>query len=328
MSLENELIAETLKIQGLETMTEDAFLKALFERLPSPPGRLVIPPGDDCAGYALGGGKILLVAVDQIVEKRHYLADGPCAATPEQVGRKLLARNLSDIAAMGGKPLFCLVAASLGAGHDESWLNRFFNGILKLGKKHNVSLIGGDLATAPQDTVAALTIIGEVEAVNVCRRSGARPGDLLVATGKFGRSFQTGHHLSFEPRLKEGQWLTRNRFSRAMIDVSDGLLIDAMRLCRASGVGLRLETAAIPRRTADTKTEEALNDGEDHELLFAVPKRKAKDLVKMWPFARVAVTKIGEFFSADRPVVLDGRGVRLSGRKMGGFDHFKTGGRR
>jgi thiamine-monophosphate kinase len=309
-------------------MTEEAFLKALFARLPSPPGRLVIPPGDDCAGYALGGGKILLVAVDQIVEKRHYLVQGPNAATPEKVGRKLLARNLSDIAAMGGKPLFCLVAATIGAGHDERWLNRFFDGILKLGKKHNVSLIGGDLATAPQDTVAALTIIGEVGTAHVCRRSGARAGDLLFATGKFGRSFQTGHHLSFEPRLKEGQWLARKGFARAMIDVSDGLLFDAWRLCRASGVGLRLDRTVIPRRTADTTTDEALNDGEDHELLFAVPKTKAKDLMESWPFARVAVTKIGGFLSADRPVIIDGRGNRLSGRNMGGFDHFKTEGRR
>jgi thiamine-monophosphate kinase len=304
-------------------MTEDAFLKALFKRLPSPSGKLVIPPGDDCAGYALKGGKILLVAVDQIVEKRHYLAEGPDAATPEQVGRKLLARNLSDIAAMGGKPLFCLVAASIGAGHDERWLNRFFNGILKLGKKYGVSLIGGDLATAPQDTVASLTIIGEVGTANVCRRSGARTGDLLFATGKFGRSFQTGHHLSFEPRLKQGQWLARNRFARAMIDVSDGLLIDAWRLCLASGVGLRLDTAAILRRTAATTMDEALNDGEDHELLFAVPKTKAKDILETWPFARVAVTKIGEFFSANRPFITDRRGVRLSGWKMAGFDHFK-----
>ncbi len=304
-------------------MTEDAFLQALFARLPSPPGKLVIPPGDDCAGYALGGGKILLIAVDQIVEKRHYLVAGPAAATPEQVGRKLLARNLSDIAAMGGKPLFYLVASSLGPNHDERWLNRFFSGILKLGKKYGVALIGGDLATAPADTVAALTIIGEVVARYVCRRSGARPGDLLFATGRFGRSFQTGHHLSFEPRLKEGQWLARNRFARAMIDVSDGLLIDAWRLCRASRVGLRLDTNSIPRRTAGTSLEEALNDGEDHELLFAVPKTKAKGLLKKWPFARVPVTKIGEFFTADRPVIVDGRGIRLSGRRLGGYDHFR-----
>ncbi len=305
-------------------MTEDAFLQALFARLPSPPGKLVIPPGDDCAGYALKGGKILLIAVDQIVEKRHYLATGPDAATPEQVGRKLLSRNLSDIAAMGGKPLFCLVASSLGANHDERWLNRFFKGLLKLGKKHGVSLIGGDLATAPQDTVASLTIIGEVEAGAVCRRSGARPGDLLFATGKFGRSFQTGHHLSFEPRLKEGQWLARNRFARAVIDVSDGLLIDAWRLCRASRVALKLDTSSIPCRTEGTLLEEALNDGEDYELLFAVPKTKAKDLLKKWPFARVPITEIGEFFSAGRPVIVDGEGVRLSGGRLDGYDHFKT----
>lgn len=306
-------------------MTEDTFLQALFARLRPTPGKLVIPPGDDCAGYALGRGKILLIAVDQVVEKRHYLAEGPRRATPEQVGRKLLARNLSDIAAMGGKPLFCLVAASLGARHDVRWLKRFFNGILKLGERYRVSLIGGDLAAAPRDTVAALTIIGEVSTRAVCRRSGARPGDLLFATGTFGRSFQTGHHLSFEPRLEEGQWLARHRFARAMIDVSDGLLIDAWRLCRASGVGLTLDPATILRRTAFTTVEEALNDGEDHELLFSVSKKKAKDLLDKWPFAHVPITMIGEFYPTDRPVIVDRRGIRLSGRKMAGFDHFQTG---
>ncbi len=302
-------------------MTEDAFLQALFARLPSPPGKIVIPPGDDCAGYAVAGGKILLVAVDQIVERRHYLAEGPSAATPEQAGRKLMARNLSDIAAMGGKPLFYLVASSLGPRHDEGWLNRFFKGILKLGKKHAVFMIGGDLATAPRDTVASLTIIGEVKKGEVLRRSGARPGDVLFATGKFGHSYQTGHHLSFEPRLKEGQWLARHRFARAAIDVSDGLLLDAWRLCRASRVSLRLDTASIPLRTADTSPQEALSDGEDHELLFAVSKTKAKDLVKTWPFARVPVTQIGEFFATGRPVIVDRRGIRLSG---GGYDHFRV----
>ena len=305
-------------------MSEDAFLQALFARMPSPPKKLAIPPGDDCAGYDLGRGRILLIAVDQIVEKRHYLAEGPSAATPEQVGRKLLARNLSDIAAMGGRPLHCLTAVSLGPGHDESWLRRFFEGVLTLCGQWNVALIGGDLASAPEDTVAALTITGEANSKTVCRRSGARLGDLLFATGRFGRSFQSGRHLSFTPRLREGQWLSARRFARAMIDVSDGLLLDAWRLCRASGVGLALDVSSIPRRTAATTAEEALHNGEDYELLFAVSKRKAKSLVALWPFARLPLTEIGEFFPARSPTVMDRRGAVLSRGEPMGFDHFRT----
>jgi len=228
-------------------MTEDAFLQALFARLPSPPGNSSSRRGTTGAGYALVGGKILLLAVDQIVEKRHYLAEGPLAATPEQVGRKLLARNLSDIAAMGGKPLFCLVASSLGPLHDERWLNRFFKGLLKLGEKHGVSLIGGDLATAPQDTVVSLTIIGEVGARDVCRRTGARPGDLLFSTGKIRPfAFQTGPppfiRAATERRAVAGA--DRPLSARAAIDVSDGLLLDAWRLCRASRVAACNSTRA------------------------------------------------------------------------------------
>ena len=230
-------------------MTEDAFLEKLFARLPAPPSELVIPPGDDCAGLRLDDGRILLVAVDQLVGGRHYNLEGPSAASPEQVGRKLLARNLSDIAAMGGRPQYFLVACGLNPNHDEAWLKRFFDGILQLSREFGVLMIGGDLVSTPTDAVASLTILGEAPEAQVCRRSGAQSGDCLFATGRFGRSFVTGHHLSFMPRCREGRWLAQNGFAVAMIDVSDGLLIDAGRMCRASKVGLRLETASVPLRT-------------------------------------------------------------------------------
>ncbi len=306
-------------------MSEDAFLEELFARLPVPPSELVIPPGDDCAGLRIDDGRILLVAVDQIVGGKHYSLEGPFAASPEQVGRKLLARNLSDIAAMGGCPQYFLVACGLSPNHDESWLKRFFDGLLQLGMEYGVLMIGGDLAATPTDAVASLTIFGEAPETQVCRRSGARSGDYLFVTGCFGRSFTTGHHLSFMPRCREGQWLVQYGFATAMIDASDGLLIDAVRMCRASGVGLRLETALVPLRTPETSLKEALTDGEDYELLIAVPGSKVRQLQEDWPFVELPLTQIGEFIVSDSHTVFGADGAPLAPGGKQGYDHFDFG---
>lgn len=303
-------------------MTEDDFLEALFKRMPVPPGDLVIPPGDDCAGFRSADGGILLIAVDQVVEGRHFLDEGPFTASPQQVGRKLLARNLSDIAAMGGTPLYCLSSVALGNRHDTGWLDRFFDGMLELCRRWDTHLIGGDLARGAEKTVASLTIVGRVGEGKALRRSGARDGDGFWATGVFGRSFQTGYHLDFEPRIREADWLSRQGLAKSMIDVSDGLLIDAGRLCRASGVGLFLDTQAVPRRSTDTSLEEALTDGEDYELLFAVPKEREGRLRRDWPFPQLPLTRLGEFRSSSAPVVFDTDGKALDIGDSRGWDHF------
>jgi len=304
-------------------MTEDDFLEALFKRMPVPPGELVIPPGDDCAGFRMDDGSLLLIAVDQVIEGRHFLDEGSAAASPGQVGRKLLARNLSDIAAMGGKPLYCLSSVALGSRHDLEWLNRFFDGMLGLCRRCDTHLIGGDLARGAGKTVASLTIVGKVREEHVLRRAGAQDGQGFWATGVFGRSFPTGHHLDFEPRIAEGRWLAEKGFAAAMIDVSDGLLIDAGRICRASGVGLFVDTGTVPRRTGDTTLEEALTDGEDYELLFAVPKEKEELLRRDWPFRDLPLARLGEFRSAPSPAVFDSSGKPLEFKGRRGWDHFK-----
>ena len=304
-------------------MTEDDFLESLFKRMPGPPGELVIPPGDDCAGFRSADGSLLLIAVDQVVEGRHFADEGPFAASPQQVGRKLLARNLSDIAAMGGTPLYCLSSVALGSRHDEAWLDRFFDGILDLCRRWGTHLVGGDLARGAERTVASLTIVGRADERQVVRRAGARDGDGFWATGVFGRSFPTGHHLDFEPRIREGRWLAEQGIAGAMIDVSDGLLIDAGRLCRASGVGLFLDVQSVPRRTSETTIEEALTDGEDYELLFAVPKEKEDRLRRDWPFPELPLTRLGEFRSSASPGVFDRSGSPLEMKGPPGWDHFR-----
>jgi thiamine-monophosphate kinase len=308
-------------------MTEDDFLEALFKRMPLAPGEVVIPPGDDCAGFRLSDGNLLLVAVDQVIEGRHFLEEGPFAASPGQVGRKLLARNLSDIAAMGGTPLYCLSSVALGSSHDLAWLDRFFDGMLDLCRRFETHLIGGDLARGAGKTVASLTIVGKVGGEHALRRSGAAAGNGFWATGVFGHSFQTGHHLDFEPRIAEGRWLAEHGFAGAMIDVSDGLLIDADRLCRASGAGLFMDTGAVLRRSADTTLEEALTDGEDYELLFSVPKEKEERLRLEWPFGQLPLTRLGEFRSVSSPGVFDSGGKPLNFKGHRGWDHFSGGNR-
>ncbi|OGV65713.1 MAG: thiamine-phosphate kinase [Lentisphaerae bacterium RIFOXYB12_FULL_65_16] len=303
-------------------MTEDAFLAQLFARLPRVPDSVVIPPGDDCAAVRVGNGLLLLLAVDHVVGERHYLSEGPHAATPEQVGRKLLARNLSDIAAMGGEPTCCLTAVASPVGVGEDWLQRFFSGLLELAAQFNVDLIGGDLTSTPHDRVASLTIVGTVPETEVCRRRGAAPGDRLYATGAFGASLPTGHHLSFTPRCREGRWLAQQRLAKAMIDVSDGLLLDAGRVAKMSGVELRLDVDAVPHRTAETTTEAALTDGEDYELLFAVAADDGARLEREWPFPDTPLRCIGMFAPGPSGQVLDRNGLRFTGFARQGYDHF------
>ncbi|HOG51586.1 MAG TPA: thiamine-phosphate kinase [Lentisphaeria bacterium] len=296
--------------------TEDEFFADLFRRLPGFPAEVVIPPGDDCAAIAWGENRLLLLAVDQVVGDRHYISRGEQATPPRLAGRKLLARNLSDIAAMGGKPTLCLLAGAFAKDRDEDWLREFYDGIIALAAEYSVSLIGGDYAAAPHDDVASLTILGEVAADQVISRSGARSGDQLFATGYFGDSLATQHHLLFTPRCTEGQWLAQQRLVRAMMDVSDGLLCDAARICAASHVGLTLDLEAVPRRGRAT-LEQACGDGEDFELIFAVPPECAPVLTANWPFADTPLTRLGEFTAT--PGMRDSAGRTLAAT---GWDHF------
>ena len=275
------------------TLSEDNFYNKLFSKLPPFTEEIAVPPGDDCAAITAGNGLLTLYTTDQVVADIHYLKSRQPPVSPQTIAHKLLARNLSDIAAMGGNPTYCL--ASIVQQDGEPWLDSFFDGLLQTAEKYNVFLIGGDIVSAANYESSSLTLIGTVAEKNVCTRKGAEAGDILFATGEFGQSLQTDHHLNFQPRCEEGQWLAQHSYPNAMIDVSDGLLLDAYRMCCASDVSLQLDTTAIPFRNARTTLKQALTDGEDYELLFSVPPHKAKTLEKSWPFDTVPLTKIGTF---------------------------------
>ena len=274
-------------------------LKILEKLLPElrQDASVVLGPGDDCAGLKPSDGTELLAAVDQLARGVHYTADTP----PGLAGEKLLKRNLSDIAAMGGVPRWALLTVAAG-GRDGQWVLEFCRGVSRCAEKYHVSVAGGDLAGLKTDTeVATLTILGEVPAGRAIRRCGARPGDALYVTGEIGNSFASRHHLTFSPRLDEGVFLRGH--ATAMLDISDGLLLDARRLARASQVDLKLDAARVPLR-AGARLPDALSDGEDYELLFTAP----PELEKRWDSRLAKLTQIGEVLpGAGRILDTDGR---------------------
>jgi thiamine-monophosphate kinase len=274
---------------------------------------LLIGPGDDCAVIAASGspgglrGKVLL-KVDSVAEGRHFRLDDPGAAgfaTPEQVGFKAVARTVSDIAAMGGVPRFALAAATLRRGAGPALREGLLIGMQRACKQFQLTLAGGDTGAWDSPTVLSVSVIGEMQRLDPVPRSGARPGDILCATGSFGGSL-LARHAAPTPRLAEGQALAQARAS-AMIDVSDGLAQDGWQLLRESSraaaapLGFILESARIPLSPDATRAaildgrtplEHALHDGEDYELLTAVPAQTYALLEQHWR-GPAPLTRIG-----------------------------------
>ncbi len=305
-------------------LDEDAFLAALIAGLPTS-DELLIPPGDDCAAIAWGPDEWMLIAVDQVAADVHYHGrQAPDPTPPELAGRKLLARNLSDIAAMGGRPRFALLAIAAAADCSREWADAFASGVNELAVATGTLMIGGDLARGGSD-VASLTILGSVAPDRLLRRNAVKAGDRIFVTGSFGGSLASGHHLTFEPRLAEGRWLA-GRGIRSGIDVSDGLLKDLERLCHASGVGASLDLEAVPRRCLGGEPvgiAEALLGGEDYELIVSVPEAMAETIVPQWPFA-TPLTPVGRFVARQDSMtpVHDRHGEELRRRFGTSFNHF------
>lgn len=293
-------------------MNEESFVRkltALFSQSPD----VVAGPGDDCAVLDFGIDTLFLAAVDQVISGVHYTPDTPAAA----VAGKLLKRNVSDIASMGGIPTHALLSLSVNP-MDESWLLEFHQALAEQTAQYGMSVIGGDMAKlfAP-GAALSLTILGKVERSKLCLRSRAVDGDFLFATGCFGNSFHSGHHLNFIPRLREARFAAGD-FTHAMQDVSDGLLKDAMRMAEASGLALELIPEKIPLR-AGASLETALTEGEDYELIFAVPEGLRSRLEAAWCFPETPLNCIGRFFHGTPGTVA---GLKQKQTNTG-YDHFR-----
>jgi len=216
--------------------------------------------GDDCAVLPCEPWGDLLVTVDSVIDGVHarWSEDGPAA-----FGYKAVARGLSDIAAMGGEPLWAVVAATLPPGTSAEQAKALFEGAERTG----CELVGGDTAVGAVASVSA-TVLGRVARGQAVLRSGAKVGDRVVVSGPLGGSLETGRHLDFTARVAEAQVLLASCDVTAMIDISDGLAVDLHHLLEASGVGARLTAANIPLRVGSLR--QALGDGEDYELLACV----------------------------------------------------------
>jgi len=283
------------------------------------PRGLLVGIGDDCAIYRPRGSREdLLFTTDFLVEDVHFRRE---THPPEAVGHKALSRGLSDIAAMGGEPRFCLLSLAVGASLDERWISRFYTGLLRLARRTGTLLAGGDLAHGAK-IACDIVVAGAVPRGTALRRDGARAGDAIYVSGRLGGSalgLEHGkgkawaRHLRPEPRLGLGAMLRERIGASAAMDLSDGLSLDLRRLALASGLEAHIEP---PPRFAGASLQQALDGGDDYELLFTVPSR-----VPVPPrWGRLPLTRIG--------VMRKGRAgaVYLAGRRLPalGYDHFRS----
>ena len=300
-------------------------------------GKVLIGIGDDAACWRAEG--LQLATTDTLIEDIHFDFKN---ITWRELGWKSMAVNLSDIAAMGGRPLYALVSLGIPGDTETESIVDLYKGMLELAKKFEVRIIGGDTVGSPV-TAITLTIIGEAENQNrILKRSAAKPGDLVAVTGNFGASAaglaMMQRKLTFDkkteatlreahfkptPRINEGQFLVKNAV-KAAIDVSDGLLGDLEKLCLASGVGAKLYSDRIPIHPAVLKSfgNEAvkltLTGGEDYELIFTAP-QKIVNVIKRK--LKCPVTVVGEIVKGESVEVLDEDGNEFSWNSSG-WDHF------
>jgi thiamine-monophosphate kinase len=309
-------------------MNEFELIASLTAGLPTN-ASVIAGAGDDCAVLDWGQpDKVLLLKTDAVVEGVHFLA----SAEPEQIGHKALARCLSDVAAMAGRPLAAVVTLALPKGFDPEFIKRIYAGMNTLARQHEVAIVGGETTTNPERLLISVALLGEARRSKCVMRSGAKAGDALFVTGELGGSLE-GKHLIFEPRLEEGRWLAEHFEIHAMIDLSDGLAGDLRHLMERSQTGAELLARAIPISkaarvraksgpTAKPPLAAALTDGEDFELLFAVAAHDAVPLADAWrkQFPNLRLSCIGKMSSAPGLKLLDGRGSHLL--EAHGYVHF------
>jgi thiamine-monophosphate kinase len=277
-------------------MNEVAIIDTLRKMAARGP-RITLGIGDDCAIFRPRAGQDLLFKIDPMMEDVHFRREQP----PAIIGQRALGRNLSDIAAMGGDPHFCLVSLALPRELGEKWIFAFYRGLLALARRTGTALAGGHLAHS-EKIHCDVTVCGSVPRGKALLRSGARPGDALYVSGRLGKPWDR----PIEPRLAFGKSL-RGR-ATSCIDLSDGLSLDLYRVCVASGVAAEVDRVPVVRGAT---VERALHAGEDYELLFTLPPgaRPPRGSIHIGTMVR------------GRPGAVFFQGQPLAPR---GYDHFRS----
>jgi len=289
---------------------------------------VIVGPGDDCAVIDLGiTGDYCLFKTDAIVEGVHFESNTPA----EMIGRKAIARPLSDIAAMGGTPTHALITLGLPDEHCENRIASIYEGINAIATQYKTSIVGGE-TTRSRELWLSVSVIGKVDREYYITRTGSVAGDAIFVTGELGGSL-AGKHLDFEPRIPEGHWLAQEFDIHAMIDLSDGLATDLRHLL-GKKLGAELLTTAVPiSHAAKLRAKEtplgktallaALTDGEDYELLFTLPAGDAVKLHDAWKdkFPDLSLKCIGKITGEPGIILRDEKGIHPL--NIHGYDHLQ-----
>lgn len=309
-------------------MNEFELIAKLLQALPVNKS-VVTGAGDDCAVLDLGvADRLFLFKTDAVVEGFHFTRETP----PEKIGRKALARCLSDIAAMAGMPTAALVTIALPPNFEPEFVVKIYDGLNTLAREHGVAIVGGETTTNPERILISISLIGSVPRGKQILRCGAKTGDAIFVTGELGGSL-AGKHLDFEPRLAEARWLAEHFSIHALMDLSDGLGGDLQHILKASGVGAELLKTAVPvSRAAKLRGKgsstvklafvAALTDGEDFELLFTVASQDAVMLLDAWKkrFPDLKLSCIGKIVAGAGILVRDKSGSHKFNAH--GYVHF------
>jgi len=307
--------------------------------------------GDDAAILDIGAAYELLATCDVQVEGRHFVR---AAGTPEQLGWRALAVNLSDIAAMGGEPLFALVSLLLPPTLEVAFLDRLYAGLRRAGRAFAVAIVGGNISGIREELAIDITVLGRIRAGTALRRGGARPGDTLLVTGSLGAAaaglalvmqpdVQVPAHVRTVvsqayhepvPRVREGQVLVATGGATAALDISDGLSGDVAHLCERSNVGVIVHEAALPIGPATRVVagqvkrpveELALHGGEDYELLFTAPPSVVPRLIQAVAEATgTPVTPIGTITPPEAGMWLERADGTRTPLRPQSWDHLRA----
>jgi len=273
----------------LRDIGEDRLLGQLLSRL-SLGKKVVNGPGDDCAVVETRDHRNLLVLkTDCVVAGVHFLP----TANALDVGWKAMMRPLSDFAATSAVPQFALITLIASKQTKVEWVERLYRGLSRAAKRFKVSIVGGEMSGTPGPTAISVSVAGFVERDRCASRRGGKVGDDLFVTGRLGGALKQ-KHFQFIPRIVESRWLTGNFPIHAMMDLSDGLGADLPRLAKASGVGFAIEIENLPLARG-AKIDNAISEGEDYELLFAISRRDRNRLERKWrsKFPKLPLTRIG-----------------------------------
>jgi thiamine-monophosphate kinase len=293
---------------------ESDFITWLRERLPPHP-QLRLGPGDDAAILRLANRAECVVTVDLLTDGVDF---NLATIDARRAGRKALAVNLSDLAAMAAKPVAAVIAVALPRHGGRQLAVELYEGLIPLAERYAIAIAGGDTNSWDGPLVISVTAIGEVTSRGALLRGGAHPGDRIIVTGEFGGSI-LGKHLDFDPRVDEALLLNERYVLHAGIDCSDGLSLDLSRLAAESRCGAVLDLTRVPI-SQGAALYHALSDGEDFELILAVPPPDAERMIAEQPLAPLRLSAIGEFIAEPGLWQRNGAGERQPLRAQG-YEH-------